>query len=55
MLGAVLAVRFWTAAPPFALRVRDRSGSEIKGREKDFPLLTKGDEGGLDIFFKALK
>ncbi|MDP2968098.1 MAG: hypothetical protein Q8P64_02675 [Deltaproteobacteria bacterium] len=23
MLGAVLAVRLWTAAPPFALRVRD--------------------------------
>jgi hypothetical protein len=26
-----------------------------KGRRKFFPLLTKGDEGGLDIFFQTAK
>ncbi|OGP74314.1 MAG: hypothetical protein A2V86_07130 [Deltaproteobacteria bacterium RBG_16_49_23] len=46
----------------FPLRVRDRSGSETKGRSNPpfSPLKIRGDgggydKGGLDIFFKVLK
>jgi hypothetical protein len=44
--------------PPLPSPKRLRAGRQppfAKGRREGFPLLTKGDEGGLDQFFKVLK